>query len=498
MPVYGDPQTENHLNYWGRYFNVDPTLGRVVMRKESSLGRDRGAYTPNQYGVVGPMQLSPPVVRDFNRYATANNLPQITDPNDMGQAVMGGMWYLRQGLDRAAQLGYKNPAAYTTMHYSGDKTGGYTIDASNKHSEYPTQAAPPASPAPTEAPGTPARAPAATSAAVPAAASTPRTLTAMNPQQYADLVRRTPELGPAVAPSGGAGQAAPSNWRDLIAAGRAPASMEAAPPSAFVNAIPGLSPQMAEYYRQVSTPAGYAAALERPQGAPATAGTAPAVRPATAPAFAGAPATAPAPGGSSSGAPALPEVADTSLAMPRLPPGLATRPPISNFAVPPDYIQAPSGDFYGTGLPARPRMTLSPWGYALAPPNPSAPLPGQPGAPLGTAGIAGARGGPSGEVPEDVPPPRETAGFTGGAGWIYPPAAPARTRVVPYPEERSSFWGALLPPGRQPSAPATSPSGPISSALIPPDLPVGALGSPLSPMTSPLPLYLPPDFGQFQ
>jgi hypothetical protein len=34
--------------------------------------------------------------------------------------------------------------------------------------------------------------------------------------------------------------------------------------------------------------------------------------------------------------------------------------------------------------------------------------------------------------------------------------------------------------------------------LIPPDLPVGALGSPLDPMTSGLPFYLPRDFGQFQ
>src|SRR5215472_12042110 len=105
---------------------------------------------------------------------------------------------------------------------------------------------------------------AAAPAPAPAPAATP--LTVMNPQQYANLVARTPQLGPSVQPPGRPAFP-PAQWQ---AAG-APASMAYMPPSMFT----GSSPAQQALWNQASTPQGYQAmqqAIARLAGVPPAGG----------------------------------------------------------------------------------------------------------------------------------------------------------------------------------------------------------------------------------
>ena len=81
-----NPQLESLITKYSRYYSVDPSLIRAVMRHES--GFNTQAVSPK--GAQGLMQLMP---------GTAA-LMGVRDPFDPEQNIAGGVGYLRRCLDR--------------------------------------------------------------------------------------------------------------------------------------------------------------------------------------------------------------------------------------------------------------------------------------------------------------------------------------------------------------------------------------------------------------
>lgn len=81
-----NPQLESLISKYSRYYSVDPSLIRAVMRHES--GFNSQAVSPK--GAQGLMQLMP---------GTAA-LMGVRDPFDPEQNIAGGVGYLRRCLDR--------------------------------------------------------------------------------------------------------------------------------------------------------------------------------------------------------------------------------------------------------------------------------------------------------------------------------------------------------------------------------------------------------------
>ena len=82
---FGASRYDSQIVYYGKRYNVDPSLIKAVIRTESSFNR----YAVSKRGAQGLMQLMPGTAQDLN----------IIDPFNPSQNIEGGTRYLRSLLD---------------------------------------------------------------------------------------------------------------------------------------------------------------------------------------------------------------------------------------------------------------------------------------------------------------------------------------------------------------------------------------------------------------
>jgi soluble lytic murein transglycosylase-like protein len=82
---FGASRYDSQIVYYGKRYNVDPSLIKAVIRTESSFNR----YAVSKRGAQGLMQLMPGTAQDLN----------IIDPFNPNQNIEGGTRYLRSLLD---------------------------------------------------------------------------------------------------------------------------------------------------------------------------------------------------------------------------------------------------------------------------------------------------------------------------------------------------------------------------------------------------------------
>lgn len=82
---FGASRYDSHIVYYGKRYNVDPSLIKAVIRTESAFDR----YAVSKRGAQGLMQLMPGTAQDLN----------IIDPFNPSQNIEGGTRYLRSLLD---------------------------------------------------------------------------------------------------------------------------------------------------------------------------------------------------------------------------------------------------------------------------------------------------------------------------------------------------------------------------------------------------------------
>ena len=107
---YRNVRYHDHIDYYGRRYNIDPNLIKAIIRAESGFDR----YAVSEKGAQGLMQLMPATAREM----------RVADPFNPEQNIAGGVRYVRKLLKMFDGDLVLSLAAYNAGPSQVKKAGG--------------------------------------------------------------------------------------------------------------------------------------------------------------------------------------------------------------------------------------------------------------------------------------------------------------------------------------------------------------------------------------